>query len=176
MDWFSFIVCGMIWGILVLVLLIIVILFISFLIFLRIRGFIKQIQVHCNLCGSWLKRSSIEFILGNKRHIVISNSNFRVHESDKYIEDFEKFSEESTSFKDFLYKADGQFSGNKSKFFQESFDCPICMVPFMNEDNITNLKCNKMHVYHTDCLNEMLSFDSIERKCLLCRNVIQIDQ
>ena len=41
MDWFSFIVCGMIWGILVLVLLIIVILFISFLVFLRIRGFIK---------------------------------------------------------------------------------------------------------------------------------------
>ena len=41
MDWFSFIVCGLIWGILVLVLLITVILFISFLVFLRIRGFVK---------------------------------------------------------------------------------------------------------------------------------------
>ena len=36
--------------------------------------------------------------------------------------------------------------------FQEGRDCPICMMEFKSEDIITQLKCNKLHIYHRDCL------------------------
>ena len=57
--------------------------------------------------------------------------------------------------------------------FQEGRDCPICLKQFKKKDMVIQLKCNKFHIYHKKCLNEMLQFTNIERSCAICRKGIK---
>ena len=79
-NWLSFILCGIIWCLVVLFLFFIVISFLSYFVFLRIYGFCKQLKHHCRIFCSSFRRYIIEFILGNSRHLVIHNTNYRTNE------------------------------------------------------------------------------------------------
>jgi hypothetical protein len=56
----------------------------------------------------------------------------------------------------------------------EGYDCPICLEHFKKEDHVIQLKCQKTHIYHKDCLLEMFAFPQISRRCMCCQEVISI--
>ena len=39
-------------------------------------------------------------------------------------------------------------------------DCPICLNQFTDESLVVQLKCNKYHIYHYDCLEQYLNYES----------------
>jgi len=52
--------------------------------------------------------------------------------------------------------------------FAEGRDCPLCFKPFRDINQVIQLKCNKLHLYHEQCLLEMLKFTCVEKNCLMC--------
>ena len=51
--------------------------------------------------------------------------------------------------------------------FEEHRERPICMLEFEKMDQVKGLKCSDMHIYHKECINNMI--ERGERKCALCR-------
>jgi len=50
-----------------------------------------------------------------------------------------------------------------SKFvLQEAKDCPICLTQFTSDSEVVQLKCNKTHIFHFDCLNQYLRYENQE--------------
>lgn len=53
---------------------------------------------------------------------------------------------------------------------REAQDCPICLESFTEEDQVVQLKCSPLHIFHGECLNQYLSRLPQNRKlCPLCR-------
>ncbi|TNV72966.1 hypothetical protein FGO68_gene2974 [Halteria grandinella] len=58
--------------------------------------------------------------------------------------------------------------------FQEGLDCPICLMTFEKEDQVVQLQCHNLHVFHQSCIK-----DSVEHGkpiCPLCRVAIGSEQ
>eukprot|EP01016_Furgasonia_blochmanni_P048243 TRINITY_DN7159_c0_g1_i2.p2 TRINITY_DN7159_c0_g1~~TRINITY_DN7159_c0_g1_i2.p2 ORF type:complete len:293 (-),score=29.40 TRINITY_DN7159_c0_g1_i2:253-1131(-) len=51
-------------------------------------------------------------------------------------------------------------------------ECSICMVEFQAKDQITQLECSALHVYHTECLRQWVITGS-NPSCPICRASIQ---
>jgi len=58
----------------------------------------------------------------------------------------------------------------KSLMFDETKDCPVCLLEFTDDDNIVPLKCSQFHLYHLECLEMILKYS---KKCALCRKEIK---
>ena len=52
----------------------------------------------------------------------------------------------------------------------EEFQCAICCEAFDDEDEVTELKCDKRHIFHTKCLKPWLEK---ELSCPICRAKIE---
>ena len=39
---------------------------------------------------------------------------------------------------------------------EEKYECPICLLEFENDTKVIGLKCSKLHIYHSECLEKML--------------------
>jgi hypothetical protein len=50
---------------------------------------------------------------------------------------------------------------------KEIRECPICLLEFESNDQVQGLQCSKMHIYHKECLKNMVN--NGERKCAMCR-------
>jgi len=50
---------------------------------------------------------------------------------------------------------------------EELRECPICITDFDVYDQVIGLKCSILHIYHKDCLKQMISQG--ENKCSMCR-------
>lgn len=72
----------------------------------------------------------------------------------------------------FQKKFDGSLVRDKKFPFQEARDCPVCQVEFKSDDKVIKLSCNKLHVYHKNCLQDIISLELIENKCIICRRDI----
>ena len=46
-------------------------------------------------------------------------------------------------------------------------DCPICIEPFKENDELYQLKCG--HIFHTECITEWININNI---CPTCREVV----
>lgn len=51
-------------------------------------------------------------------------------------------------------------------------ECVICIDEFQSKEKVTQLKCNKMHIFHMDCL---LSWIRKNQICPICRQEIELD-
>jgi len=51
----------------------------------------------------------------------------------------------------------------------ETKDCIICFDSFKEGDKIVQLRCNKEHIYHSDCIGEWVKKQAV---CALCRQCI----
>jgi len=62
--------------------------------------------------------------------------------------------------------------GYGSFLFDETKDCPICIVPFTDTDDVIALPCNTAHVLHVDCMEKMMekSYGSYH-ECPTCREM-----
>ena len=49
-------------------------------------------------------------------------------------------------------------------------ECPICIEPFEENDELYQLKCN--HIFHTKCISEWININNI---CPNCREVVITD-
>ena len=64
----------------------------------------------------------------------------------------------------------------------EARDCPICFEPFTVQDQVVQLKCNRYHVFHYNCMERyMRYYDENEplaqpKQCPLCREEVQIEE
>ena len=52
-------------------------------------------------------------------------------------------------------------------------DCPICMMSFTPDDDVTPLPCNENHYFHTECIEQWLR---TKPECPLCKNPVTMDQ
>ena len=53
--------------------------------------------------------------------------------------------------------------------------CSICLDDYKETDQVVQLKCSKYHIFHYDCIKEMInSNDSSIRKCPFCRKDLEI--
>jgi hypothetical protein len=59
------------------------------------------------------------------------------------------------------------------KFTEITSECSICLETFKNEDEVIQLPCSKFHVFHQQCLKEMLNVQE-GKNCPLCRQPVQI--
>jgi hypothetical protein len=50
--------------------------------------------------------------------------------------------------------------------FKHKKECPICLLPFQNDDEITPLPCDLRHYFHSHCIKAWLRNNGI---CPLCR-------
>ena len=39
---------------------------------------------------------------------------------------------------------------------EEPRECPICILEFDKDDIVKGLKCSKMHIYHKECLTDLI--------------------
>lgn len=60
------------------------------------------------------------------------------------------------------------FDPNKFKFENE---CKICLMEYEAEDEITQLKCDERHYFHSDCIIRWISEG--KNNCPLCRKPIE---
>ena len=56
--------------------------------------------------------------------------------------------------------------------FQAGRDCPICLAPYEDDDDIWQLTCSKGHVFHRDCLGDYLD-STRKHECPMCRAAIE---
>ena len=54
--------------------------------------------------------------------------------------------------------------------FTAARECPICLEEFGEDTMVVQLDCSPMHIYHPDCLRQMVELDS---KCAICRQEIK---
>jgi Ring finger domain len=54
---------------------------------------------------------------------------------------------------------------------EKHLECIICMEMYKQDDEITELKCNPMHQFHSKCIEDWFKKKS---ECPLCKIVIQI--
>lgn len=54
--------------------------------------------------------------------------------------------------------------------FQEGRECAICITGFKSDDQIIQLNCHELHIYHKDCIEEWIKKGNL--KCPLCRQDI----
>lgn len=47
--------------------------------------------------------------------------------------------------------------------------CAICLMEYNNEDEVAELKCDKKHYFHSDCLEEWLKR---KLECPLCKRPV----
>lgn len=59
----------------------------------------------------------------------------------------------------------------KHKLPDEVRECPICLTDFDHFDQVLGLKCSSLHIYHKECLKNMIRGG--ETKCSLCRANIE---
>lgn len=57
---------------------------------------------------------------------------------------------------------------------REASECPICLKTFESGDQVAQLKCNKYHIFHSDCLRAYLDVPGPPKKCPLCREEVRI--
>jgi hypothetical protein len=60
------------------------------------------------------------------------------------------------------------FDPNKFKFENE---CKICLMEYEADDEITQLKCDERHYFHSDCIIRWISEG--KNNCPLCRKPIE---
>lgn len=57
-------------------------------------------------------------------------------------------------------------------------DCTICLGQFADDDMVVQLKCNQYHIFHYDCLEQYLNYESafhaIIKQCPICRKPVEI--
>ena len=53
---------------------------------------------------------------------------------------------------------------------EEDFCCCICLANFKDDDHVTELKCAKKHIFHSDCLVQWLDK---KQECPLCRSPVE---
>jgi hypothetical protein len=56
--------------------------------------------------------------------------------------------------------------------FQGEQACPICMVDFAEQDEITPLPCDEKHFFHTPCITQWITK---ENSCPLCKTRITLE-
>lgn len=49
-------------------------------------------------------------------------------------------------------------------------ECAICLEAFKEDSTVTELKCDKRHYFHTNCLEDWLK---TKLECPLCKRVVQ---
>jgi E3 ubiquitin-protein ligase DOA10 len=54
--------------------------------------------------------------------------------------------------------------------FTHDNNCPICMEEYLATDEVTQLKCDSRHYFHTACLEAWI--EGGNNKCPLCRKPI----
>ena len=58
------------------------------------------------------------------------------------------------------------------KVKDEEFCCTICLVTFGNEDDVTELECDRRHLFHTECLRPWLETNL---SCPICRTEVTVN-
>jgi NADH/NAD ratio-sensing transcriptional regulator Rex len=53
-------------------------------------------------------------------------------------------------------------------------ECPICIIDFDVYDEVIGLKCSNLHIYHKECIKNMVKQG--ETKCCLCRSQIELQR
>lgn len=123
-----------------------------------LRGSIKNRRKKC--C-----RGICEFLVGTSRHMVIHNMDYEQHQEGAFDDNFQMFPA-NQELQAFIDKT--EINKFYSAIFAEGRDCPLCFKPFRDINQVIQLKCNKLHLYHEQCLLEMLKFTCIEKNCLIC--------
>jgi len=84
-------------------------------------------------------------------------------------------SSEGEGNKELLKKIPGLSMIYDPEKFKTVDTCVICCEKFEKDDGkpITQLKCNEMHMFHTECITENIKAGST--KCPICREEIQSD-
>ena len=59
--------------------------------------------------------------------------------------------------------------------YDSTRDCPICLMEFTEKDQVVALACNKQHVYHTTCIDQLLASPHVKNKCSLCQASIEFE-
>ena len=55
----------------------------------------------------------------------------------------------------------------------ELFECPVCLAPFEETDEVISLTCSNKHILHLHCLED--AFKKGMKECPLCRAKIELD-
>ena len=64
-----------------------------------------------------------------------------------------------------------------SILFIESKECALCLDKYKEGVEISQLVCNKFHIYHYHCLKNLIDTPEIadnEKKCVICQEEINI--
>ena len=61
-----------------------------------------------------------------------------------------------------------QFDFGNLNFTDDEIDCSICLESFENSNEVIQLQCSKFHIFHSECLIQLLN-SSVIKKCPLCR-------
>jgi hypothetical protein len=48
-------------------------------------------------------------------------------------------------------------------------ECPICFVPFTEDEVVSEFQCPKLHIYHRECITTWLSSPNSTKSCPYCR-------
>ena len=67
----------------------------------------------------------------------------------------------------------------------DNISCPLCLLDFLDTDQVIRLKCHHNHVYHRHCFEEYLNHgrkaaDAVDNrqksdKCPVCRQDIEFE-
>ena len=69
-----------------------------------------------------------------------------------------------------LKKKFGARFGSLAQSQKDTNKCMICMFEFEDEDNVSELQCDRRHIFHTECLQNWLKVD---KRCPLCKSTIK---
>lgn len=68
-----------------------------------------------------------------------------------------------------------QFGALSSKA-KESDKCIICFTEFVESDEVSELKCDERHIFHTDCIKQWMQSDAENNlKCPICKREVNVD-
>ena len=62
-----------------------------------------------------------------------------------------------------------------SIIFIESKDCALCLNKYQYGAEISQLQCNKFHIYHYHCLKQYMDsrfIPEVDKKCIICQSEI----
>ena len=63
----------------------------------------------------------------------------------------------------------GKKFGSLTQYQKDTDKCMICMFEFEENDQVSELKCDRRHVFHSECLQQWLKVD---KRCPLCKKEI----
>ena len=89
----------------------------------------------------------------------------------------EPLNDEEYSDPDQVRQRKEYFLKNRKTFatflYDESRECPVCVKPFEENEQIVEICCKGKHLYHEACLNELMRFS---RTCVVCGDSLQPPQ